>query len=475
VERRWKVLIVVSVAVFMVSLDLFIVNIAFPAIRSNFDDASVASLSWVLTAYAIIFAAFLVPAGRLADRIGRKRAFLGGLVTFLIGSALCGLAPSVGTLVGARVIQALGGAFLMPTSLALLLPEFPPQERAAAIGVWAAVGGVAAAAGPPIGGLLVQASWRWVFLVNLPVGIVAAYFAVRTLRESRDDTPQPWPDLIGTILLTVSIGVLALGLVKAPDWGWTDARTIASLLASVVGLGVFLRRCARHPSPVVDLDMLRVRSFAMANLAAVMFGAAFAAMLLSSILFLTEVWHYHVLRAGFAVAPGPALAATFAFTSGRWANRIGQRYLVGLGCFLFALGMATRFSLGVEHHYLTRYLPSMVLSGVGVGLTLPSMSSAAAASLPPTRFATGSAVITMARQIGSVLGVAILVAILGTPAPDHLLATFRHAWVFMIIASLLGSVAGLAIGRVTQHQLPEHAAAPPVPIAENVLVGAAGT
>jgi EmrB/QacA subfamily drug resistance transporter len=452
VERRWKVLTVVSVAVFMVSLDLFIVNIAFPKIRSGFGGSSVASLSWVLTAYAIVFSALLVPAGRLADRIGRKRAFLGGLVVFLVGSALCGLAPSVATLVGARVVQAIGGAFLMPTSLALLLPEFPPAERAAAIGVWAAVGGVAAAAGPPLGGLLVQASWRWVFLVNLPVGLIAAWFALRILRESRDEAPQPWPDLLGTVVLTLSIGVLALGLVQAPTWGWADARTVASLVGAVVGLAGFWARCATHASPVVDLAMLRVRSFAMANTAALLFSVAFAAMLLSSVLFLTEVWHYSVLRAGFGVAPGPMLAATFALSSGQVANRVGQRYLVFAGCLLFAAGMAWRFDLTAAHHYATAYLPSMIFSGIGVGLVLPSMSSAAAASLPPARFATGSAVLTMARQIGFVLGVAILVAVLGKPAPGDLVHAFRGAWTFMIVAALLGSVAGLAIGRVTQHQ-----------------------
>ena len=202
----------------MVSLDLFIVNIAFPKIEGDFAGSSVSSISWVLNAYAIVLAAIMVSAGRLADRHGRRRAFLWGLAIFVLGSALCGLAPSVGALVGARVIQAAGAAFLLPTSLALLLPEFEPEDRPQAIGIWAAIGGLAAAAGPPIGGLLVELSWRLVFLVNVPIGIVAIAYGMHLLRESRD-VAQERPDMLGSALIIVAVGVLALGLVEGPGLG----------------------------------------------------------------------------------------------------------------------------------------------------------------------------------------------------------------------------------------------------------------
>ncbi len=450
-ERRWKVLAVVSVAVFVVGLDMFIVNIAFPRIEREFSGSSVSSVSWVLNAYAIVLAALMVPAGRTADRIGRRRGFLIGLIVFTLGSALCGAAPSVPALVAARAVQAAGAAFLLPTALALLLPEFAPAERPMAIGIWSAVGGVAAAAGPPIGGLLVHISWRLVFLVNLPVGAVALVCALRVLRESRADGDAR-PDLLGGLLLMSAIGLLALGLVKAPDWGWGSAATIGSLAGAVVGMTLFWWRCHVHPSPIVDPAMLRVRSFALASSASILFNAAFAAMLLGNVLFLTGVWHYSVLHAGVALMPGPAMAAVTATSGGRLAGRYGQRTIAAVGIALFAAGGAWwLWHLGATPSYANEMLPGQIMTGTGVGLTLPSLASAAAASLPPARFATGSAVFTMTRQIGFALGVSILVAVLGSARTTDAISTFRGGWLFMVIASLLGALLAAAMGPVRQH------------------------
>src|SRR3984957_3349700 len=209
-QRKWRVSLIVCVGVFMSSLDLFIVNIAFPASGRHFGGASLGSLSWILSAYAIVFAALLVPAGRWADAFGRKRAFLLGLGIFVIASAACALAPSVGFLVVARVVQAAGGALMLPTSLGLMLPEFGPHERHVAIGAWAATGGIAAAAGPPLGGLLVQADWRVVFLVNVPIGLLGLGFGLRTLAERRE-VGGGRPDVLreGALSAATSFAVVA--------------------------------------------------------------------------------------------------------------------------------------------------------------------------------------------------------------------------------------------------------------------------
>jgi EmrB/QacA subfamily drug resistance transporter len=454
VSRPGRVLAVVSAAVFMASLDLFVVNIAFPDIAKDFSSSSLADLSWVLNGYTIVFAALLVPAGRMADRLGRRRFFIGGLLLFVAASAACALAPNAELLVAARVVQAVGAAALMPTSLALLLAEMPLERRAAAIGIWAAVGGVAAAAGPPLGGLLVQASWRWVFLINLPVGLTAAALAARVLRESRDPAETRRPDLLGTALLTAAVGLLALGFVKAPDWGWTDDRTLATFAGAAIGLIVFVQRCRTQDSPVLELPMLRVRRFAAATSAAFLFSAAFGAMLLAGVLFLTSVWDYSVLKAGVAFAPGPFTAAVFAVPAGRLAPRVGERALAVAGCSLFAIGAAFwALNTGAEPDYAGELLPGMILTGIGVGLTLPSVSSAAVAALPPGRLATGSGVLAMSRQLGIAIGVAILIAIFGHPAASEALTHFHHGWWFISAASLAGAVAALAIGRKTAGHL----------------------
>jgi EmrB/QacA subfamily drug resistance transporter len=448
-SRAHRVLLVVSAGVFMASLDLFIVNIAFPDLQADFAGTSLATLSWVLNAYAIVFAALLVPMGRLADLVGRKRIFVTGLGVFTAASALCAAAPSVDFLIGARVLQAVGGAMLMPTSLALLLPEFPPEKRASAVGIWAAAGGVAAAAGPPLGGLLVELSWRWVFLVNLPVAIVVAVLAVRVLHESRDETATRLPDLLGAAMIVAGVGSLTLAIVKGPDWGWASTEVVGLFVLSALLVPAFLYRSAHHPAPVVEVGMLRVRSFALANVAGVLFFAAFGAMLLGGVLWLTEVWDYPVLTAGLALAPGPAMAALFAAPSGRLADRFGQRAVGIPGALLFAVSFGyyeTR--MGLERSYASEFLPALLMGGIGVGLTIPSISSAAAASLPPSRFATGSAVVGMARQIGAALGVAILIAVLGTPTGDGVLDAFDRAWTLMAIAAVAVAVAFAAMGRV---------------------------
>jgi EmrB/QacA subfamily drug resistance transporter len=466
--HRWRVLIVVSAAVFMASLDLFIVNIAFPDIAKDFAGNSLGDLSWILNAYAIVFAALLVPAGRTADRLGRKRSFIAGLVLFTTASALAALAPSVELLVAARVLQAVGAASLLPTSLALLLPEFPPAERRTAVAVWAAVGGVAAAAGPPIGGVLVQAGWQLVFLVNVPIGIVLLVAAVRVLREAREPEGTPAPDLAGAFVLTAAIGVLTFGIVKAADWGWGSTRVVVLLAGSVVLLALFWARSARHPAPVVEPELLRKRTFALANAGALLFFMAFGAMLLASVLFLTEVWGESVLTAGLEIAPGPAMAAVFSVPSARLSARYGERVTGALGALLFASGGVWWLTeLGASPDYAGAFLPGMLIGGAGVGLVIPTLFAAATAALPPARFATGSAVLSMSRQIGVALGVAVLVSLIGAPGRGDALAGFQDGWTFMVASALAAAVALASLGKVGA------AATVPAPTAPSVAVESA--
>jgi EmrB/QacA subfamily drug resistance transporter len=432
----------------MASLDLFIVNIAFPAMAADFHGATLPSLSWVLNAYAIVFAALLVPAGRVADRIGRKRVFVTGLLLFAAASALCAAAPSIPFLVAARVIQAAGGAMMLPTTLGLILPVFPLEQRALAIGIWSAIGGVAAALGPPIGGILVQLSWRWIFVVNVPIGIATALVALRSLQEVREPEDGR-PDLLGAAELALGIGLLTLGIVKGPEWAWADPRTLAAFAGAIALVAAFLRRSARHRAPVIELPLLRVRSFALGNLAAAVFFAGFGAMLLSGVLLLTEVWGYSALRAGFALSPGPLMAATFAIPAGRLGGRIGQRPVTAAGGLVFAASFAFFLAwVGAQPEYASTFLPGFMLGGAGVGMVLGTLPAAVTASLPPERFATGTAVFGMSRQLGSAIGVAALVALLNDSTGGNLLAGLQRGWWFALAAGLGTAALALAFGPI---------------------------
>jgi hypothetical protein len=278
--------------------------------------------------------------------------------------------------------------------------------------------------------------------------------------------PGPRPDLAGSLLLTLAIAALTLGLVQGPGWGWADPGTLAAFSAAVALTGAFVLRSSRHPAPVVELSMLRVRSFAMANLGALLFFAAFGAMLLAGVSYLTQVWGHSVLRAGFELAPGPAMATIFALTAGRLTQRVGQRALAVPGALLFAAGVTWWTQrVGVEPAYATEYLPGMLLTGTGVGLVLPSLSSAAAASLPPARFATGTGVFSMSRQIGGALGVAAFVAILGTPGPGEAVAAFDRVWWCIAAAAVGAGAAALALGRLRVPAAAPVASAAPVEVA----------
>jgi EmrB/QacA subfamily drug resistance transporter len=428
---------VLSLAVFMSSLDLFIVNLAFPYIGREYAGASLSSLSWVLNGYTIVFAAVLVPAGRWADRIGRRRLFVAGLVVFTVGSLLCGLAPGVLLLIAARVIQAAGAGLMVPTSLSLLLAAVPGPARPQAIGTWSAVGALGAALGPVIGGLLVQVGWRLVFWINLPVGIAAVLLAVRLLPESKDEQAgEDRPDVLGAALLAIAVALVAFALVKAPTYGWGSARFLGLVVIACGFAGAMVYRSGRHPAPVLELDLLRSRTFSGAFVASVLYYAGFSAFVLCSVEFLTGVWHYSAVRAGLAIAPGPLMVLPFARLIAprltAWLGGAGR--VAVLGCLTGAASQGLWLArIQVDPAYVTHLLPAQLIGGAGVGLAIPSLLGAGSASLPATRFGTGSGVLNMARQVGTVLGVAGLVAILAALNPADPVAAFRHGVVLIVV------------------------------------------
>jgi EmrB/QacA subfamily drug resistance transporter len=442
-------MVIVCAGVVLASLDLFIVNVALPQIGRDFHlrGGGLADLSWVLSAYAIVYASFLVLFGRIAERYRRERGFLLGVALFVAASAACGAATSVPMLVGFRVLQAAGAALLTPTSLGLILATFPADRRHGAVRAWTAVGGLAAAAGPVIGGLLVALSWRWVFLVNVPVGVLALAVGWRRLPQVPGHPVQA-PDGLGAILVTAGVGALVLGLVQGGGWGWADARTTVALAVGAVALVLFALHCARSPNPLIDRGLFRLRPLTGASAVALLFTASFGGMLLSRVLWAQDVWHWSALTTGLAIVPGPLMVPLFSFlVAGRMAARFGPGRVIAAGSAIFAAGVGWwALAMGLRPDYAGEMLGGMLLTGIGVGLTLPTFMATGAAALPQHSFATGSAVINMLRQIGLAIGVAVVIAVLGSPhSPAATVTAYqRVSWIVAVIA-LAAGLAGLVL------------------------------
>ncbi|MFL6151737.1 MAG: DHA2 family efflux MFS transporter permease subunit [Ornithinibacter sp.] len=436
------VLVIVCAGVVLASLDLFIVNIALPAIAADLGTRDLSALSWVLNGYAIVYASLLVFFGRLADNYRRNLGFLVGVAVFTAASAACALATSVTTLVVFRLLQAAGAALLTPTSLGLVLASFPADRRPGAVRTWTAVGGLAAALGPVLGGLLVAANWRWVFLVNVPVGVIAmlvGWFRLPDIPGHRG----PRPDALGTLLATAAVATLTFALVKGNDWGWGAAATWGTLAVSAVLLASFIAHTRRAANPLIDPALFRIPAFAGSTIVAAIFSASFGGMLLSAVLWQQDVWGWSALKSGLAITPGPIMVPLFAFlVAGRLIGRLGASTVIVIGLTCFAAGLSWFAALvSLTPGYLTQLLPGMLLTGVGVGLTLPTVMATGTSPLPAPSFATGSAVITMMRQVGLAIGVALFVAVLATPtSPADQLASFHRGWWVLAATAALGIV-----------------------------------
>lgn len=443
----WSIHGLTSLVMFAAFLDSSLLVIAFPSIRRSFSSVSTAELSWILNAYSIIFGALLVPSGRLADQFGRKKLFLSGVAVFTLASALCGVAPSAGALITARALQAVGAAMVMPTSLALVLGVFPLEKRAIAVTLWGAVGGLAAALGPSAGAFLIQSlGWRSAFYINLPIGMLAFALGRKVLRESRDTTARTLPDFVGVAQLIASVGLVTLGIIGSEAWGWLNPRTVGFEILGVVLTFVFVRRSLHVSSPALDLTLFSDTNYRFANLGTFLFSIAFFAMFLGNVLFLTQIWHYSTLRAGLAILPAPLTVIPVAILGGRVATRYGHRVLVIPGGVLFGLaGISLFLRAGSTPDYLSVWFPSSLAIGLGIGLCLPVLGSAAVQGLEASRFAVGSAVNQAFRALGSVLGVALAIALLGRDPRTADLSSFQHVFVLFVACGFLTSAASIGI------------------------------
>ncbi len=439
----WAVFGLTAIAVFLVSVDGTIVLAAFPALRDEFAATSPARLSWVLNGYTIVYAALLVPAGRWADTTGRRRVFLAGLALFGLASALCGLAATPAWLVAARVVQAAGAAMLTPASLALILAAFPAARRAVAVSLWGAVGALAAAVGPAVGGWLVDlAGWRAVFLVNLPIVLIALWRARVRLLESRSPEPAAAPDWLGIALLIGGVGAIVLGIVEADHLALGEAAGISTAgLALLLGFVAWARG---RPGAALDLSLFAEPSYGWVNAASLVFGAAFTMMFLGFFLYLTAIWHYSLTQAGLAVTPGPLAVIPVAILGGRLAGRMGHRPLLVAGGVLFALSQLWfLLALDATPDFLRHWLPRMLLGGVSVGLVLPALGAAAAARLGPRSFGAGNAANAAFRQVGSAFGAAGVVLLAGHAEAG--LAEFDTVFKLLIVGGLLTALLCLPV------------------------------
>lgn len=441
VIRRRMTLLLVAGGAFVATLDLFIVNIAFDTIREHYSDAAPSQLSWVLNAYGIVFAALLVPAGKMADRFGRRRLFRLGMAVFASGGILCALSPSVEALIAFRACEAVGGALMTPTSLGLLLAAYPVTMHRRIISWWSAITTTAAALGPPIGGLLVGVNWRLVFVINLPIALAILLFG-RVLPDDQHQRESGLPDFLGAGLLALGIAGLVAAISNASTWGAHDAKLWCCASIGAAALIAFFLRCARTARPIVDLALLRVRQFGAANGALILFNGGFAGVLLGGPLFLQVVWGYSSAKAGIGYMPGPIFATVFALASARLP--ITRRTSAVIGCAFFAAGsLWWLIFLDEKPSYLLHFMPGGILTGLAVGFGIAAMIGVGASALPERDYSTGTGVLNTSRQIGSAIGVAVVVAVVGSSTAS---GAFHHAYLFTACCGLAAAaVASLLV------------------------------
>ncbi len=468
-NRKWWTLAAVSFGLFMIMLDNTVVNVALPSIERDLH-MTVSQLEWIVTAYALTFAALMLTGGKLADLLGRRRIFIVGLAVFTAASFACGIAPSAGFLIGARIVQGAGAALMNPATLSIITATFPPKERGTAIGIWAGTSALALAIGPLVGGLITEhISWSWIFYVNVPVGILGMLVARLAIDESRDTSHVQRLDFPG--LATSALGLFALtyGLTEANSYGWSSTRILVSFAIAVVALTAFVLLELRQRVPMLDLSLFRDRSFAGANVIAMLVTLAMFGVFFFVSLFVQQVLHYSPVQAGAIFLPMTVLIILVAPPAGKLSDRIGSRWLLGAGMSLVGVSLLV-FSRMEASWDFWNLLPAMVLSGFGMALTMTPMTAAAMSSVPVDKAGVGSGVLNSFRQVGGSLGIALMGAIIALYAtgplrsPQHVSSQFvnglHHALLVSAAIAFAAAVVGIATVRKVRHM------EVPVPLAE---------
>jgi EmrB/QacA subfamily drug resistance transporter len=442
------ILLLCSGATFMAFLDLSVVNIAFPSILQHFRGTSIDTLTWIVSGYAVIFAALLTPAGRVADTVGRTNVFLISLLGFTVASLVCGAAPTVGWLIAARLVQGGMAAGMIPAALGLILSTTPRERIPKALGAWSAAAGFSAVVGPAVGGVLVEAfGWRSVFVINGPVGLVLLVLAFRALPRHLPPSGTRMPDLLGTVAVALGIGGVVTALTEGEGWGWGSVKTIGMLLVGfLLAVGAWMRS-RRHPAPSIDVTLWASRKYAMCNVASAIVGVAMFAWLLGAPLYTATIWHWSILESAGALMIGAVAAMIGSTLAGNVKKPGMQRWTAVIGILMFAASNAIWASdlFGSEPHFWIAWVPAGILGGAGLGSSLTALSSAAAIAVPPMKFASAVGMNLTARQVGGAVGTAMLAAIMASNAVPGSINAFHNVYGASMVIAVLAAIAALGV------------------------------
>ena len=412
-NRKWVTLAAVSFGLFMIMLDNTVVNVALPTMEKDLH-VTLASLEWVVIAYALTFASLLITGGKLADLYGRRRIFVVGLAIFTLSSLACGLAPSASFLIGARAVQGVGAALMNPATLSIIVATFPPRQRGQAIGIWAGVSALALAIGPLGGGLIVEnLNWNWIFFVNVPVGVLGIAVSQFAIRESRDTSHEQSIDLPGLLTSAGFLFSLSYALVEGNSHGWTSPEILGLFATAAVLLVAFIVLEKRQRLPMLDLSLFKIGAFTGSNVVAMLVSLSMFGVFFFVSLYIQNILGYSATQAGAAFLPMVSLIILIAPLSGRLSDRIGSRWLMGGGMTLVGLSLLLYERVTVHSDFWT-LLPSMILGGVGMAMTMSPMTSAAMGAVPVDKAGVGSGVLNSFRQVGGSLGIAVMGAIVAS-------------------------------------------------------------